>query len=102
MGKEVSMTCKTNDPDPSFKIEKWRVSKVFGRNNDLIYYGNWTANDSKYELKDIDGVRYFIIRNFSVEDDGKYCYYCTIGSVPSKCINITDPVRKYYYSYLIL
>ena len=51
-GKEIYMTCKTNDPDPS-KIEKWKMSKVFGGNNDLIYYGNWTANDSKYELKDI-------------------------------------------------
>ena len=102
IGKDVHMTCKTNDPDPSFKIEKWRVSKVFGGNNDLIYYGNWKANDSKYEFKDIGGVRYFIIRNFSVEDDGKYCYYCTIGSVSFECINITDPVRKYYYSYLIL
>ena len=88
------MTCKTNDPDPSFKIEKWRMTKVFGGNHDLIYYGNWTANDSKYELKVIDGVQYFIIKNFSVED-GKYCYYCTIGFDISKCINITDPVRKY-------
>jgi hypothetical protein len=72
---------KTNDPDPSFKIEKWRMTKVFGGNHDLIYYGNWTANDSKYELKVIDGVQYFIIKNFSVED-GKYCYYihfCTFG-----------------------
>jgi hypothetical protein len=52
IGKEVYMTCKTNDPDPSFKIEKWRVSKVFGRNNDLIYYdftesGNY---NNTYEL----------------------------------------------------
>jgi hypothetical protein len=95
------MTCKSNDPDPSFKIEKWRVSKVFEGNNDLIYYGNWTANDSKYEFKVIDGVQYFIIKNFSVED-GKYYYYCIIGFDTSKYINITDPVRKYYYSYLIL
>lgn len=100
IGKDVHMTCKTNDPDPS-KIKKWRVSKVFGKNNDLIYYGNWTANDPKYEFKDIGGVRNFIIRNFSKEDR-KYCYYCTIDFVAYKCNYITDPVRKYYYSYLIL
>jgi hypothetical protein len=102
IGKEVHMTCKTNDPDPSFKMVEWRVTKRFGGNNDLIYYRNWTINDSKYKFKDIDGVRYFIIRNFSVEDDGKYCYYCSIVNGSSNCINITNPVRKYYYSYLIL
>jgi hypothetical protein len=101
IGKDVHLTCKTNDPDPSFKTKKWRIFKVFGKNNDFIYYGNWTTNDPKYEFKDIGGVRNFIIRNFSKED-GKYCYYCTISFVTSKCNNITDPVCKYYYSYLIL
>jgi hypothetical protein len=90
------MTCSTNDP--SIKIDKWKVSKVLGRNNDLIYYGNWTANESKYKWKNIGSIRKLIIRNFN-EEDRKYCYYCTIGSVTSKCKNIRDPVRKYYYSY---
>jgi hypothetical protein len=49
VGKDVHMTCKANKPDPCFKIEKWRVSKIFGGKNGLIYYENWTANDSKYE-----------------------------------------------------
>jgi hypothetical protein len=56
------MTCSTNDP--SIKIDKWKVSKVLGRNNDLIYYGNWTANESKYKWKNIGSIRKLIIRNF--------------------------------------
>ena len=84
------------------------MSRVLEKKNELICYGNWTAN-AKYKREDIAGGINFIIRNFS-EDDRKYCYYCTIititngviTGVSSKCNNITDQkitVRKYYYSY---
>jgi len=63
-----------------------------------ISYGKGTINETKYRIEDIGGVPNLIIRNFS-EEDQKYCYFCTIGKVPSGCKYLTDLVRKYYYSY---
>ena len=63
-----------------------------------ISLGNTTINETKYRIEDIGGVRNLILWNFS-EEDQKFCYFCTIDRDPSECKNITDLVRKYYYSY---
>jgi hypothetical protein len=75
-----------------------KVTGVKEKIHYTLYFGNAKTNVTKYRIEDIGGVRNLIIRNFS-EEDQKYCYFCTIGSDVSECKNITDLVRKYYYSY---
>ena len=94
--QNVHITCPTNDP--SFKKEIMRVTGVKEELHYWISHGKTITNKTKYRIEDIGGVRNLIIRNFS-EEDQKYCYFCTIGSVVSECKHITDLVRKYYYSY---
>ena len=75
-----------------------RVTGVKEKKHYTISHGKATTNETKYRIEDIGGVRNLIIKNFS-EEDQKYCYFCTIGSVPSECKYLTDLVRKYYFSY---
>jgi hypothetical protein len=49
IGKDVHMTCKTNDPDPSFKIEKWRMTKVFGGNHPFLHLWASCLKTNQYQ-----------------------------------------------------